>query len=425
MQLLVYVLRKSAEAALELFNTGVTLFGISQASSYHRHGLRWAEIDYFLQVRQVHIETLNNMREDIRDMYDMDSRKLDTKMIISTLLLSIGFGFVVEGTFPPADPQASGQQETIYQGQHMMRVAYAAVAALALLCPFFALLSLLECKRRLDFFMDSFNDKYYRMCNHRFKVFLDETCHADSMHQSNLVRYTKGLPKDNHEDLAQMYESPASSICPQRATEAPRRWFRCSRRQRKRPAFLQVDDAELDAEEEQVPDLVDKRREESRAATLGQVLQSGGVHAPGDFLAILGLHSHYAKWWFDWCSRLNSIAEVCTWLAIAFNVLCCSVLLGMYFQLQYLDTPAMWHVYAGFVVLGLLVALSGSSLCRLWGPSLEVRRKHLPPDCDESGIPKWMNEPLLRGEEVLDNHAMATPSEDQTGQSARLLGGVL
>ena len=40
--------------------------GIGQSAFYHRNDLEWAEIDYYLQVRQVHIDTLNNLREDLR-----------------------------------------------------------------------------------------------------------------------------------------------------------------------------------------------------------------------------------------------------------------------------------------------------------------------------------------------------------------------
>ena len=31
----------------------------------------------------------------------MDMRKIDNSLIVTTLMLTIGFGFVVEGSFPP------------------------------------------------------------------------------------------------------------------------------------------------------------------------------------------------------------------------------------------------------------------------------------------------------------------------------------
>mmetsp|Transcript_108505 Transcript_108505/g.317455 ORF Transcript_108505/g.317455 Transcript_108505/m.317455 type:complete len:377 (-) Transcript_108505:4-1134(-) len=351
--------RQATEVAFEGLGGLFVLIGLGQATCHHRHELQWAEIDYFLQVRQVHIDTLNNMREDLLDLYEMDGRKLDTRMIVATLLLAIGFGFVVEGTFPPTEPSGADETRTayeIYKAQHNPRIAYSIIAALALLSPFWSLLALMECRRRLDFFMDAFNDKFYQMLKNRFQSFLSETRSAQDIHASNLVRFTKGLPEDPWPTLASVYDAPCDArpglngICS---------WLGCAKRK---------------------PQI---KHKESK------------LHEPGDFDIILRLHSHYAIWWYEWCWRFLRIASICTWLAIIFNVLCCSILLGMYFQYHYSDTPGMWRWYSSLLLIGLAAALGCTGLARLKGPRLNAKLKYVPdvpvPDVP-MGIPSWMNE---------------------------------
>lgn len=362
---------KLARQATELaFNAGgafLAFVSLGQATCHHGHDLQWAEIDYFLQVRQVHIETLNNMREDLLDMYEMDGRKLDTRMIVATLLLGIGFGFAVEGTFPAPDPGDDSPQAGIYKAQHSARIAYSITAALALLSPFWSMLALMECRRRLDFFMDCFNDKFYQMLKRRFTSFLDETRSTRTVHESNLVRYTKGLPEDSHPHLARLYDFELDR-------EGRHEWlsFRrllgCAKRQ-----------CEADGQPPHIQH------------------HGSNLKEPGDFNVILALHSHYAQWWYDWCRRFQKIASICTWLAIIFNVLCCAILLGMYYQFNYRDTPEMWRGYSYLLLGGLAIALM-CMVCAHWkGPRLDARKKYI--SSASGSIPEWMNQ---AGEHLLD-----------------------
>eukprot|EP00928_Gymnodinium_smaydae_P037713 TRINITY_DN26138_c0_g1_i1.p1 TRINITY_DN26138_c0_g1~~TRINITY_DN26138_c0_g1_i1.p1 ORF type:complete len:353 (+),score=56.05 TRINITY_DN26138_c0_g1_i1:106-1059(+) len=116
----------------------------------HRNELAWNEVDYFLQIRQLEIEMNSFVREDIQDMYDKDERRLDTNLLVSTLMLGFGFGFAVEGTFPEDEPR-----------QRFARYFYAITAALSLVLPFLSTLALLECRNRLNTFMRMFNKHFY------------------------------------------------------------------------------------------------------------------------------------------------------------------------------------------------------------------------------------------------------------------------
>ena len=340
------------------------LFGLGQATFYHQHDLQWAEIDYYLQVRQVHIETLNNLREDVRDMYEMDGRQLDTRMIVMTLLLSIGFGFVVEGTFPPSDPGQTDPKQSIYIKQHPMRIFYACIAGCSLMSPFCGLIALMECRRRLDVFMEHFNDKLYRMLRHRYRRFQTETRTYDDMQRSDLIRYTDSLPEEPHPELGMFYDLPC---CPHRS---------------KRLGIIKPVMNRLGVRSRVLqPDFRLNRDTPIAEFPRGK--------EPGDFDIILKLHSNYVTWWANWCEFYAELAKMLTWAAMIFNVFCCALLLGMYFQYNYADTPEMWKLYSFIIVGGLIITFAFKGLAHFLGPNLTVRYQHV-----ETGqsIPEWMLE---------------------------------
>lgn len=308
------------DAFMTAFGTVAACVGLGQAAVFHGHELCWNEIDYYLQVRQVHIETLNNLREEIRDMHEIDSRKMDNSMLVATLMLTIGFGFVVEGTFPVEAPDKDSPKMAAYQQLAPVRVAYAVAAGLSLVCPFWSVLCLTECRRRLCYFMELFNVRFQGLMQERYDKFTTETQSSGTMHDSHLVRYTQGLPKDIYNSrLSAFYTVPA------RISPCPRR-----------------------------------RRHEEGA--------SDRVFAPGDFEAILRIRREYARWWQEWCERPLGFATKLFHLGIVANVLTTILLLGMNFCWNYPETPWMWKAYVLVVSSGLVVALIASSVasCPSW-----------------------------------------------------------
>ncbi|CAE8626349.1 unnamed protein product, partial [Polarella glacialis] len=363
--------------------------GLAQGSIYHSNDLAWNEIDYYLQVRQVHIDTLNNMREDLRDLYEMDSRKIDNSLIVTTLMLSIGFGFVVEGTFPPPGK--------VSQTEEVLRVTYAVVAGLALICPFWSMLSLVESKRRLDFFMDKFTHGFYVLLRKRIDGFVEESRHSVSIRSSHLVRHTQDLPQHWPQRLPQM--------CPKRASN------RASER-RARPKLWEPGAAWQGEGEDE---------DEVETTSSGLVGQNGNTR-PEDIQFVLMLHNSYTEWWDHWCSWIYSAAGVFLWLGIVFNVLCCALLLGMYFRDSYPDTPSMWKAYVLVVGSGIGVAIPAAALASYsrCGPfqnyqvALAARAGHLARENERGamtpfsgatetvqGIPGWMLQPLLTAEDFV------------------------
>merc|ERR1712066_696091 len=69
------------------------------------------------------------------------------------------------------------------------------------------------------------------------------------------------------------------------------------------------------------------------------------------------LKREYAEYWNNWIEHLHKTARCFLQLGIVFNVSCAALLLGMYFQSSYPDTPEMWMLYSFTVTLGLVTFL--------------------------------------------------------------------
>ncbi|CAJ1461132.1 unnamed protein product [Effrenium voratum] len=88
-----------AAASLSL---GEAIGIVQQWHSYNRDEL-WSKRGYDIGLQSMRIDILNTVREEMRDQVTVIISSLDNLMVVATLMLSIGFGFVVEGTFPPAE----------------------------------------------------------------------------------------------------------------------------------------------------------------------------------------------------------------------------------------------------------------------------------------------------------------------------------
>eukprot|EP00927_Polykrikos_kofoidii_P062250 TRINITY_DN57060_c0_g1_i1.p1 TRINITY_DN57060_c0_g1~~TRINITY_DN57060_c0_g1_i1.p1 ORF type:complete len:367 (-),score=37.27 TRINITY_DN57060_c0_g1_i1:109-1209(-) len=346
-------------AGLEL---GASLLGVLQSVIYHRNELEWSEIDYYLQVRQVHIDTLNNMREDLRDLYQMHKGKIDNSLIVATLMLGIGFGFAVEGTFPPAGKVG------VYEG--LWRVIYAFVAALALIMPFGSMLCLVECRRRLDYFMDRFTHEFYDKLKRRTETFVDDTSSRRNITKS-VGSYTNDLPK--------------AVVPPHRlflfTFESLFRPFVCLRRM---PANDALKDGllALPAAEESSFKLTMPIAKDAVETTCWSPRIVSSTEIGRDMIRVYNLHNDYMHWWNVWCSRNFRVANIMQTAALIFNVLCSVILLGMYFQDNYSETPWMWRSYVIIVGLGLCVAILYLIVVRLGGPGSPHHRAQ--------NLPEWM-----------------------------------
>eukprot|EP00928_Gymnodinium_smaydae_P027612 TRINITY_DN2129_c1_g1_i1.p1 TRINITY_DN2129_c1_g1~~TRINITY_DN2129_c1_g1_i1.p1 ORF type:complete len:240 (-),score=42.92 TRINITY_DN2129_c1_g1_i1:158-877(-) len=236
--------------------------------------------------------------------------------------------------------------------------------------------------------MDRFTHGFYGLLTKRIDGFIEESRHTALILNSNLVRHTEELPR-------QLPGLKRQMSCPSRVRRSRRMassMLGCSKRSGS-AAFANGSSSSslLPTEESQPLDVADDYDDD--------ILQ-GRTERPEDVQFVLKLHNSYTTWWEEWCGRIYLVAGVCLWLGIVFNVLCCAILLGLYFKDKYPDTPAMWLSYSATVLLGMLVALPavGLSIYTRCGPFVGyniARKTDRPPP---PGIPDWMLHPLMQVE---------------------------
>lgn len=81
---------------------GDSLGAIQNLHAYNRDEI-WSKRGYNMELQGMRIDILNTIREEMRDQVSLTIASLDNMMLVSTLMLSVSFGFVVEGTFPPTE----------------------------------------------------------------------------------------------------------------------------------------------------------------------------------------------------------------------------------------------------------------------------------------------------------------------------------
>jgi len=125
-------------------NTGIARHLNEQEISFTRQSVRCDQNVLRVETRNFQIDqlitsigALHAIREDARDLFKARLQRLDNLLFVTTLLLTVGFGCVLEGTFPP--PEAAQENE-------FGLCVYATLCGLALVFPFFGLLCISSAK---------------------------------------------------------------------------------------------------------------------------------------------------------------------------------------------------------------------------------------------------------------------------------------
>jgi len=284
-----------------------SVFQVGQSQFQHGNDLRWSEIDYYIQHRQIRLDIVYNAREDIQDRFDKDLQNIDSNLVVVTLMLGIGFGFVIEGTYSGLPTHTGGSVEQWF------RRLYAIVAGLSIVFPFLSMLSFWECRHRLIFFMKGFHEKHYQPLIHKLhEEFSADSGRADAM-SANM--HTKTL------------KLPHVALTMNDATRA----FACCRRRR------------------------DERAARDSTHTPAQVRRSPTVR---EIDVLSTWPEAYTGWWDTWIAALDGLALMSLHLALHCNILCCAILLGLYFHHTF--KHEVWIAYISVVMLGWIVALCAS-----------------------------------------------------------------
>jgi len=327
---------------------GLALLSLSQGSCHHGDSLRWGEIDYFLQIRQLNHDIVGNIREEIQDIYEKDERIVDTELVVVALMLAIGFGFVVEGTFPQNDDGCAPWCQLV----DFIRDCYGFCAGMSLVCPFLSMMGFLECRRRLNVFMRLFNHYVFQILG-RQNSEANRLAADPARMVERASQNAYGLTERN-EAWRRFRFHPDKTI-----TGLIRRAACCSRRN----GTLAVN--HLLQEEEQPP---------------------VEFKVPVEYFTAA---NEYHNWFDAWVIYWKKGATVFMLAGVFFNVLCSALLLGLYFSNQYPDQWA-WLIYSGTLVISLVFALMLLVRGFQHGPRGGTRwAKH--------DMPAWATEEFLAG----------------------------
>lgn len=106
----------------------------------------WARRECDASLRAVRIDMINTVREEMRDQVVIVLNSLESLMFMSTLVLTVGFGIVCEGTFP--DPEVDG---TDYEGySDFFLEFYAVLCGLNLVLPLGSLMVAIAIRREAE-----------------------------------------------------------------------------------------------------------------------------------------------------------------------------------------------------------------------------------------------------------------------------------
>ena len=123
-----------------------------QADEYHQRSVKWNRLSIEAQERAVRISVIRTVREDLADRIEMVRMRIDTFMLLNTLMLEASFGFVYCGTFEPYGTQLSS---TCGETPRVLLISYTVGFVLSLTLPFWGLFFALETNRSVEHYLSS------------------------------------------------------------------------------------------------------------------------------------------------------------------------------------------------------------------------------------------------------------------------------
>ena len=305
-------------AAAASMTLGEAIGIVQQWHSYNQDQL-WSKRGYDIGLQSMRIDILNTVREEMRDQVTVIISSLDNLMVVATLMLSIGFGFVVEGTFPPAE------KEYEYDDlERQLLIVYAVLAALSLVFPLACMMLTIAARFEVELCQQ---DVMGDLQKHLLKALQRDQRDADLV---------QGLPARSDDD--EIHRAESSGLPPSRRPKL-------RRNSRSEPL--------LGARTNDKKTFVKGIREAVRGGMRRQLsnfealfFEENVGHIAEDEVRLLaeGLLQKVNYYHF-----LYPIAQLFLWCGMLSSVLVCCVLLGLYYKANYPETPWMWRSYSGIL----------------------------------------------------------------------------
>jgi len=321
------------------------------AQSWHQlqRDETWSRRGYDMGLQSMRIDMINTVREEMRDQVTVIISSLDNLMVVATLMLSIGFGFSVEGTFPP--PEHDYDYDEV---QQCLLVLYAVLAAFSLVFPLACLMLTIAARFEVELCQQ---DVMGDLQKHLMKALQEDQPTQLRMNDQGRAeavaaavhRHMYGgsipevTPTSRTGDIGSAVRSavstattpllPPESMRGREASDAgPAAAQRWAARSLSTQGFQAVRERFMSLVS---PEVVGRIAEDEIVLLAEGLLQKV---------------NHYHK--------LYPIAQLFLWLGMLCSVLVCSVLLGLYFVANFPSTPWMWRLYSGTLCVCAMLSVS-------------------------------------------------------------------
>lgn len=299
------------------FADGISLL---QGWHYGSRAERLARLGYELDFQGLRLDVLSTIREEIRDQVFVIVSSLDNLMVVATLMLSLGFGFVVEGTFPPQESENLKDWTITAIGFSIdPLVVYAILCAMSLICPFWSLILTIRMRYEVDLIIREHMSDLKKQLS---KMLYSKEAPPSHM----LCAGTKSTCGVEREERIRV-RSAFGALCPKRLKRAV---AACP--QRRQEDLEAAADAFANTVVQHIGPF--NLNKESKWVEQEVILK----WADKDLLQRTKTYRCYVK-----------VAHFLLWIGMLSAIFTCALLLGMYMQVNFPHTPLVWVTYSSIV----------------------------------------------------------------------------
>mmetsp|Transcript_57458 Transcript_57458/g.159030 ORF Transcript_57458/g.159030 Transcript_57458/m.159030 type:complete len:477 (+) Transcript_57458:55-1485(+) len=285
--------------------------GLLQGWHYGSRSDKFSRLSCELDFQSLRLDVLGTIREEIRDQVFVIMSSLDNLMVVATLMLSLGFGFVVEGTFPPKTAEALQNWELWFFSVDPL-VVYAFLASMSLICPLWCVIFTIRMRYQVDSIVrEHMKELKRQLCN----ILKKQQIQSPHENEPGQVQRQISSPLEHRIDIG--------AACPKR--------------------FQRVLGA-----------CPTRRQNIEDAANLVASYVGGTATISSDFTTID--QDQIVKWAEkDLLQRMSTYcfymkaAHLLLWIGMLCAIFTASILLGLYMMEQFPNTPLVWQTYSSVV----------------------------------------------------------------------------
>eukprot|EP00929_Paragymnodinium_shiwhaense_P094805 TRINITY_DN55610_c0_g1_i1.p1 TRINITY_DN55610_c0_g1~~TRINITY_DN55610_c0_g1_i1.p1 ORF type:complete len:485 (+),score=81.23 TRINITY_DN55610_c0_g1_i1:92-1546(+) len=323
-----------------------------QTWHYNERQEKLQKLSYELCYQAVRLDVLESIREEMRDQVKIAMAGLNNLMLVSSLMFTMGFGFIVEGLFPPKEAEDLPIWDFGVLGFNLHPLdIYSFLCGMCLACPFWSIMLQL----RMRYEADNLHAEHHMAFKQQLVNVLSKRQIEDpgSLAQDQYVMEPGSVPQPQHEIHRPLATNKChvrktlNGKCAKRARASVDKAVSYLPRQYKRKVLNYVGPLQ-DSIERLAQHIGPYSLPEEPASIEREQVLRWAEHEH-----LRGLNS------YRWYKFMSTCLLILAMLCFLFN---CSVLTGMYMVVHFPNTPNMWKIYSGttasFATIAFVFALA-------------------------------------------------------------------